>query len=139
VHHHAQLRSTFKNRFSGAGEMAQQLRALTALPKVLNSIPSNHMLTHNHLEMDPMPSSGVSEDSYNVLIQILKTNKQKLDFQSWAEPGGLAISRFGGSQVYRVSSRTARATQRNPVWAGQWGHTPLIPAEAGGFLSSRPA
>jgi hypothetical protein len=25
-----------------AGEMAQQLRALTALPKVLSSIPSNH-------------------------------------------------------------------------------------------------
>jgi hypothetical protein len=33
----------------GAGEMAQQLRALTALPEVLNSIPSNHMVVHNHL------------------------------------------------------------------------------------------
>ena len=28
-----------------AGEMAQWLRALPALPKVLSSIPSNHMLT----------------------------------------------------------------------------------------------
>ena len=28
----------------GAGEMAQQVRALTALPKVL----SNHMVAHNH-------------------------------------------------------------------------------------------
>ena len=26
--------------------MAQQLRALTALPKVLSSIPSNHMVVH---------------------------------------------------------------------------------------------
>ena len=32
----------------GAGEMAQRLRALTALPKVLSSNPSNHMVAHNH-------------------------------------------------------------------------------------------
>jgi hypothetical protein len=31
--------------------MAQQLRALTALPEVLSSNPSNHMVTHNHLLM----------------------------------------------------------------------------------------
>jgi hypothetical protein len=29
--------------------MAQQLRALTALPDVLSSIPSNHMVAYNHL------------------------------------------------------------------------------------------
>jgi hypothetical protein len=33
----------------GAGEMAQRLRALTALPEVLSSNPSNHMVAHNHL------------------------------------------------------------------------------------------
>jgi hypothetical protein len=32
-----------------AGEMAQWLRVLTALPKVLSSNPSNHMVAHNHL------------------------------------------------------------------------------------------
>ena len=32
-----------------AGEMAQWLRALTALLKVLSSNPSNHMVAHNHL------------------------------------------------------------------------------------------
>jgi hypothetical protein len=32
-----------------AGEMAQQLRASTALPEVLSSNPSNHMVAHNHL------------------------------------------------------------------------------------------
>jgi hypothetical protein len=32
-----------------AGEMAQWLRALTALPENLTSIPSNHMVAHNHL------------------------------------------------------------------------------------------
>jgi hypothetical protein len=31
-----------------AGEMAQQLRALTALPKVLSSNPSSHMGCHNY-------------------------------------------------------------------------------------------
>ena len=34
---------------SGAGEMAQQFRALTTLPEVLSSIPKNHMVAHNHL------------------------------------------------------------------------------------------
>jgi hypothetical protein len=33
-----------------AGEMAPQwLRALTALPEVLSSNPSNHMVAHNQL------------------------------------------------------------------------------------------
>jgi hypothetical protein len=35
--------------FWGTGEMAQQLRALTALPEVLSAIPSNHMVAYNHL------------------------------------------------------------------------------------------
>jgi hypothetical protein len=34
----------------GAREMAQWLRVLTALPKVLSSFPSNHMVPHNHLQ-----------------------------------------------------------------------------------------
>jgi hypothetical protein len=38
----------FKKMYLGAGEMAQQLRALTALLKVLSSNPSNHMVAYNH-------------------------------------------------------------------------------------------
>jgi hypothetical protein len=34
---------------SGAGEMAQWLRAPTALLKVVSSDPSNHIVAHNHL------------------------------------------------------------------------------------------
>jgi hypothetical protein len=49
--------------------MAQWLRALTALPEVLSAIPSNHMVAHNHLSWDLMPSSGVSKDSYSILIK----------------------------------------------------------------------
>jgi hypothetical protein len=33
----------------GAGERAQWLSALTAFLEVLGSIPSNHIVTHNHL------------------------------------------------------------------------------------------
>jgi hypothetical protein len=33
-----------ENTKVGAGEMAQRLRALPALPEVLSSIPSNHMV-----------------------------------------------------------------------------------------------
>jgi hypothetical protein len=29
--------------------LAQRLRALTALPEVLSSVPTNHMVAHNHL------------------------------------------------------------------------------------------
>jgi hypothetical protein len=32
-----------------AGEMAQRLRARIALPELLSSVPSNHMMAHNHL------------------------------------------------------------------------------------------
>jgi hypothetical protein len=42
-----------------AGEMAQRLRALTALLTVLSSIPRNYMMAHNHLY------------SYSVLIFVL--------------------------------------------------------------------
>jgi hypothetical protein len=37
-----------KERFTGAREMAQWLRALSSR-EVLSSIPSNHMVAHNHL------------------------------------------------------------------------------------------
>jgi hypothetical protein len=40
---------SYKIMNSGAGEMAQRLRALAALPDVLSSIPNNHMVAHNHL------------------------------------------------------------------------------------------
>jgi DNA repair protein RadC len=53
--------------FLGAGEMAQRLRAPTALLKVLSSNPSNHMVAHNHPQRDLTPCSEVSEDSYSVL------------------------------------------------------------------------
>jgi hypothetical protein len=33
----------------GGMGMAQLLKTLTALPEVLNSIPSKHMVAHNHL------------------------------------------------------------------------------------------
>jgi hypothetical protein len=34
---------------TGAGEMAQVLRALTALPEVPSSNPTNYTVAHNHL------------------------------------------------------------------------------------------
>jgi hypothetical protein len=39
----------FKETLFRAGEMAQRLRALAALPEILSSISSNHMVAHNHL------------------------------------------------------------------------------------------
>jgi len=47
--------------------MAQRLRALTALPEGMSSIPRNHVVAHNHLKWDPRFSSGVSEESDRVL------------------------------------------------------------------------
>jgi hypothetical protein len=50
--------------------MAQGLRALPALPDVLSSIPSNHLVAHSHLSCDLTPSSGGSEDIDSILIYI---------------------------------------------------------------------
>jgi hypothetical protein len=40
---------TAKRNKRRAGEMAQRLRALAALPEILSSSPSNHEVAHNHL------------------------------------------------------------------------------------------
>jgi hypothetical protein len=42
------LTACVRKPHDGAGEMAQRVRALTALLKVLSSNPSNHMVAHNH-------------------------------------------------------------------------------------------
>jgi hypothetical protein len=56
--------------YTQAGEMAQRLRALTALPEVLNPIPTQpHGGSHSFVT-DQMPSSGVFEDRDSVLIYI---------------------------------------------------------------------
>jgi hypothetical protein len=65
-----ELAITSFNISIGAGEMAQWLRALTALLKVLSSIPATTWWLN--LQWDLMPSSGVSEDSYSVLIMYIK-------------------------------------------------------------------
>lgn len=55
-----------------AGEVAQRLRALKRLrplPEVPSLIPSNHIVAHNHLLWELMPSYCVSEDSYSVLTR----------------------------------------------------------------------
>lgn len=38
-----------KDQGSQAEEMAEELRALTALPVVLSSIPGDHVVARNHL------------------------------------------------------------------------------------------
>ena len=56
--------------------MAQWLRALVALPEVLSSILSNHMVVHNHLQQDLMPSSGINV--YMQIEQVMKTETPHL-------------------------------------------------------------
>ena len=53
--HQPQLSVFLYKSCSGAGEMAQKLRALAALPEVLSSSPSSHMGAHKDL----VPSSGM--------------------------------------------------------------------------------
>jgi hypothetical protein len=57
THTHTHTRHLFTHLFlkelrgveRGFTKMAQRLRSLTALLEVLSSIPSNHMVAHNHL------------------------------------------------------------------------------------------
>jgi hypothetical protein len=44
----SQAQGKIKSDIPGAGEMSQRLRALPALPEVVCSIPSNHIVAHNH-------------------------------------------------------------------------------------------
>jgi hypothetical protein len=46
---HTQINKFLKMLTGGAGEMAQWLRALGALPEVLSSIPSTHIVAWDHL------------------------------------------------------------------------------------------
>jgi hypothetical protein len=50
---------SLRKKMFGAEEMDQQLGTLAALPEVLSSIPRYHMVAHNHLLWDLMPSSGM--------------------------------------------------------------------------------
>ena len=78
------------------GKMMQQLRALTTLPEVLSSNPSNHMVAHSHLKWDPMPSSGVSKDIDSVLIHKINLKGRNVYnlFSYPSSPGtnGLTVS-----------------------------------------------
>jgi hypothetical protein len=47
IHYMKKIQGRKKNLL-GAGEMAEWVRALIALLKVLSSNPSNHMVAHNH-------------------------------------------------------------------------------------------
>jgi hypothetical protein len=44
------LKLYFLKKLCRGWRHAQWLRAVTALPEVLGSIPSNHMVAHNHLQ-----------------------------------------------------------------------------------------
>jgi hypothetical protein len=68
--------------------MAQWLRAQAALPEVLSSIPSNHMVTHNHLYI--MRSwalfwhAGVHADTQTLNFKIFKKEKEKSRSWRWS-------------------------------------------------------
>jgi hypothetical protein len=57
-----------RNPKSGAGKMAQRGRALAALSKVLSSNPTTTWCLTTTINEILMPSSGVSEVSYSVLV-----------------------------------------------------------------------
>jgi hypothetical protein len=64
------------------------------------------------------------QDSLNYIHMSLKTNKQTNSRAWWRKPFIPALGRqrqaeFEASLVYKVSSRTARATQKNPVSKNQ--------------------
>ena len=72
------LVSCLKKKARRAGEISQQLRILADFREVLSSIPSNHMVAHNHLYWNLMPFSGMRvymqiEHSYIKQIYINKS------------------------------------------------------------------
>ena len=59
--------------------MTQQLRALSALPVVLSSIPSKHMVAHTHLQWDALFWCLKTATVYSYTLN-KQTNKQILNF-----------------------------------------------------------
>ena len=74
--------------------MAQWLRAL----EVLSSIPSNHTVAHIHLQWHPVPSSGVCEDSYSVLINKMTKVKVFIYLFIWSATGILPSLQVQGKK-----------------------------------------
>ena len=72
---------SIKTKQNGAVEMAQRLRALTALPRVLSSNPSESQCSSQPPVMGSDTLFCVSEDSYSELIyktkQTIKQNKKE--------------------------------------------------------------
>ena len=66
--------------------------ALVALLEVLSSNSSNHIVAHNHLQWDLMPSSGVSEGSNTVLTYINKSFLKNLwGFSPASQDAGVSV------------------------------------------------
>jgi hypothetical protein len=94
-------------------QIKKQLRTLSALPEVLSSTVSNHMVAHSHLNWDLMPSSGVSKDSDSVLtyIKSIKLKKKKdltlsgCDPSTCVEAGGSPNVIPGHTWLHRGHSR----------------------------------
>jgi hypothetical protein len=57
-----------KNKQTNHGNRAGEMTQWVSIDR--SSIPSNHMVAHNHLSWDLMPSSGVSEGSNSLYIFI---------------------------------------------------------------------
>jgi hypothetical protein len=100
--------------------MAREVKALAAQgPDVLSSIPRNpyHGRRESTSTSCPLTSTPALWHMHTNKMSL----KKKKAVQWWHTPlipaGGRnrQISEFEASLVYRMSSRTARATQRNPV------------------------
>ena len=82
--------------------MAQYRRALTVLPEVLSSIPSNRIVVHNHLQWGLMPSLGVSEESNGESIKKNKIKKNEGDWEvCWPESRMTTVYLRGDSTEIR--------------------------------------
>ena len=111
--------------------MAQQLRALNALPEDLSSVPRNYMVVHNPLQWDLMPLTQEAEvglviateaffvsPSQLCICSHLYHSKSSLVLNSLQEHGSLASTQFVeyqsliGLLAVAVSTHEKRKTLR---------------------------
>ena len=77
--------------------MVQPIRALTALPEVLSSIPNNQTMAHNHLSWDLMTSSGMSESETTHTGVLVLGKKKPIHPES-----GFSLDEQNGGRVRRT-------------------------------------
>ena len=121
-------KTVLKNK-QAAGEMAQQLRVLAALPKVMSSIPSNHLPVASH-SLPDSSSCNLTSTIYLLVESAAQWASEHLNqlvapplsFQQWSKSPSLCKSMSCKRNASYLPESTSYPAPAGPICPG---HTVL--------------